>query len=82
MKRIRLERSCSLLCPRFPQESSVTLWIELLHSERGGRQGGRELKGAVSVSGLLTTVLSLLSRDCCEVLPLFSHIKYKLSGNG
>lgn len=82
MKLIRLERSCSLWCPRFPQESFITLWIELLYWERGGRQGGRELQGAVSVSGLLTTVLSLPCRDCCKVLPFFPHIKYKLSGNG
>lgn len=36
-------------------------------------KGERELQGAVSVSGLLTTVLLIPSRNCCKVLPFFFH---------
>lgn len=68
------------MCPRFPQESSVTLWIELLHSERGGGQEGRELPGAVSV---WTAHHSLFPPGTAvKYSGFFPHIKYKLSENG
>lgn len=66
------------MCPRFPQESSVTLWIELLHLERGGRQGGRELQGSVMSVDCSPQSSLFPPGAAAKYSPFVSHIKYKL----